>query len=115
MLDIIQGEKQPWSIDVETLNKTTGKTRPLDLTGFAEITVCFKTGVNKVSLTETGGRVTVDNAILGEISGFLNITETAGMPETEDGLTEVVVDFGGDDIRKSKISGSHRVEESDCP
>jgi len=115
MLDIVQGEKQPWAITVQTKNKTTGKTSPLDLTGFTEITVCFKTGVGLVTLTETGARVTVDNAVLGEISGDLLVAETDAMEAPiEDGSAEVVVDFGAGDVRRSIILNSHRTTEKIC-
>ena len=67
-----------------------------------------------MTLTQTGGRVTVDNAVLGEISGDLIVAETDGMLATESGSAEVVVDFGGGDVRRSIISDSHRVTEKIC-
>lgn len=114
MLDIIQGERQPWAITVKTKNKNTGKSTPLDLSGFSEITVCFKTGVNILTLLQTGGRVTVDNAVLGEISGDITVAETDAMEAVEDGSAEVKIDFGGGDVRKSIILGSHRVDPKIC-
>jgi len=114
MLDIIQGEQQPWAFQVTTKNKSTGKTRPLDLTGFEEITVCFKTESTVITKLESTGDVTVDDLIFGEISGFLEVAETNGMAATEDGSVEVAVDFGGGVVKKSIITQSHRVTEKIC-
>jgi len=114
MLDIIQGEKQPWTLRISTKNANTGKVTPLDLTGFVQITVCFKSGVNLITLTVSGGRVTVDAILTGDVSGFLTVAETNGMPVIEDGLAEAVVDFGSGDVRRAIITSSHRVTEKIC-
>lgn len=115
MLDIIQGEKQPWAITIVTKNAVTGKTTPLDLAGFSEITVCFKTGTIITTLTQTGGDITVDIAVLGEISGNLTVAQTDALPAPiEDGSAEISVDFGSGDVRKSIILNSHRVTAKLC-
>lgn len=114
MLDIIQGEKQPWSMTITTKNAATGKVSPLDLTGFSEITVCFLTAqTHLITKTQTGGGVTVDNAVLGEISGDLLTTDTDAMPEGF-GDIEAQVDFGSGDVRKAIIVRSHKVTKKLC-
>lgn len=109
MLDIFQGERQAWSMQITTKNQVTGKTSPLDLTGFNEITVCFRTDANILIKLESTAGVTVDSLLQGEISGFLSVADTNAMPGDKTGDTEVAVDFGGGDVKKTQILRSHKV------
>jgi len=116
MLDIIQGERQTWKITVFKVDAAGVKSFQ-DLTGNTEIKVCFKSGVNLLELTRVGapsGRVIVDNALEGKISGEIKIAETDAMPETADGSVEVQIHFSATDIRKSIILDSHKVTAKIC-
>ncbi len=114
MLDIIQGERQVWKITIFKLDAAGNKSF-LNLTGNVEITVCFKSGANLLTLTRVAGsRVTVDSLLEGKISGFMTIAETEAMPVITDGSFEVAVDFGAGDVQKSIVIDSHKVTEKIC-
>ena len=118
MLDIHQGAQVPWSTQIKTKNKATGRLEPLDLTGFEEIQVCFVTGGTPQLLKqlESLDEVIVDNLKQGEISGFIEAVDSAGMPVSETGnKMEGHVDFGDGVIKKFKVLDSHRVIETECP
>lgn len=89
MLDIIQGEQQPYKIDLTS--KKTGL--PFDLTGNVEIEVCFKAGSTIIIKKKTLGEVIVDSLILGQISGNLEVSDTNSMTPLTDGAIEVSTIF----------------------
>ncbi len=91
MLEIIQGEQQPYKIDLTS--KKTGK--PFDLTGNVEIDVCFKAGSTVIVKKKTLSQVVVDSALLGQISGNLEVGDTESMSPLTDGQIEVLVNFTG--------------------
>jgi len=109
MITIIQNEQKPWSI---SLDDDEGE--PFNLTGNVEITVCFKTASQVTILTKTGGEVTVDDLILGKISGNLTQPQTDAMPKENSGLVEVEVDFGAGKVRKTQILNAFRVADKAC-
>jgi len=110
---IIQGARKPYRITIT--EKVNGVTSPLDLTNNEEITVCFKTTAGLVIHTRVaGGEVAVDNAVLGIISGALSIADTASFAKDSNGIIEVAVDFGGDDVRKLQILQAFIIEETLC-
>ncbi len=113
MIEIIQGEKQPYELDLTS--KETGTN--FDLTGVTDIIVCFRSGsttvIKKKSLAEV---VVVGNPVLGQISGDLLIADTNSLPATEQGDIEVVIDVdGAGDIQKAQKLGSFTVTEGICP
>ncbi len=89
MLDIIQGEQQPYKIDL-----TSTKTGlPFDLTGNVDIEVCFKANSTIIIKKKSLGQVTVDSAILGQISGNLEVNDTDSLTPLTDGSLEVSTIF----------------------
>ena len=111
MLKIIQNARKPFSIN---LSSEKNDDLPLDLTGNVEITVCFKTVSTLATLTKTGGRITVDNLVLGQISGALTQAETDVMPIENNGLIEIQVDFGSGDVQKTQILNGFVVAAKAC-
>ncbi len=111
MLKIIQNERQPFTIN---LVSESNNGLPFDLTGYSEITVCFKAGTTVTTLTETGARITVVEAKIGQISGALTQAETDAMSVVTSGLIEIAVDFGGGDVRKTQIVNSFSVTAKVC-
>jgi len=90
MLDIIQGEQQPYTIDV-TSKKTGG---PFDFTGNVEVEVCFKAGSTIIVHKKTLGQVSVDSPeILGKLSGDLQVNETKPLTPLQDGSIEISTTF----------------------
>jgi len=89
MLDIIQGEQQPYKIDLTS--KKTGL--PFDLTGNVEIEVCFKAGSTIIVKKKTLSEVIVDSEILGQISGNLEVFDTNPLTPLTDGSIEVSTIF----------------------
>ena len=110
MLNIIQNERKPFSITITS--KKTGL--PLNLTGNSDITVCFKAGVSLTTLTKTGVRITVDNAVLGQISGALTQAETDAMSAVNSGDIEIAVDYGSGDVQKSQKFNAFSVTAKLC-
>lgn len=111
MLDIIQGEKQPFEFNL-TSKKSGG---PFDLTGNIEIEVCFKSGTTIVTKKKTLSEITVvGSPELGQISGDLEVADTDSLPSTENGDVEIKIDFGGGDIKKAQILGAFKVTEKIC-
>ena len=112
MIEIIQGERQPFTIDL--ILKSSKK--PFDLTGFSEITACFKADSSKVVLTEGGGDISVvGDPKLGQLTGFLTVAQTTSLTPTAKGDIEVVIDFGLGDIKKTQILNQFIVQEGFCP
>ncbi len=111
MLKIIQNEKQPFTINM-TSEQLNGL--PFDLTGFSDITVCFKAGSVVTTLTESGSRITVVEEKIGQISGALTQAETDAMSIVTSGIIEIAVDFGGGDVRKTQINNAFSVIEKVC-
>lgn len=108
MLEIIQGEQQPYSITIN--KKKDGKiTGPLDLTGNVEIKVLFKIGATIITKLKTTSQVTVVSAILGQISGNLLIADTDLMTAGTDGVVEIHVDYGSGNVKKLQILNAFKV------
>ena len=110
IIEIIQGEQQPFTIDL--VSKATGK--PFDLTGYDEITVCFKSESTIVTKDTSSGVSVLGDEKLGQITGTLETTDTTTMPATSHGHIEVAVDFGGGDIKKAQLLNKFIVIESIC-
>ena len=111
MIEVIQGEKQPFTISLRS--KSTGDA--FDLTGFNEITVCFKAGSTTIEKTESAGEVSVVGADdKGKIQVDLKVADTTSFAKTTDGQIEVSVDFGSGDIRKLQILDAFHVVEKIC-
>ncbi len=110
MIDIIQEERQPFTIQIRS-NLTND---PYDLTGNSDIKVCFKTASGVTELTKSGARITVEDAKLGIISGALTQAETDAMPVENNGLIEIQLDFGGGDVRKVQVTNAFVVREKAC-
>ena len=112
MIEIIQGEKQPITIDL--VSSKTGKR--IDLTGNTEITVCFQAGSTLISKTKTATEVVVvGDPADGQITADLQVADTDSMPTTSSGSIEVVIDFGSGDVRKSQILEAFQVIQKICP
>jgi len=112
MVEVIQGEKQAFTVNVVKKGTTTV---PFDLTGFTEITVCFKVGSSVVVKTETGGDVAVvGDPLLGQISVSLTVADTSAMAPGN-GDIEVDVEKGAGENTKSQSLDSFIVVASICP
>ena len=110
MIKIIQGEQQPFTIDLKSAE--TGK--PFDLTGYSEITVCFKAGSSLVSKDTSSGVSVVGDPMLGQISGTLEVADTSSLTSTASGSIEVTIDFGGGNIKKTQILNEFSVSQTLC-
>ncbi len=113
MIEVIQGEQQFYSID---LVKSSNK-RPVDLTGISEISVCFNT--KDTVTTHTLGAAEIEivgSPLLGQIQATpgLLIAETTAMIESDDGIVEVVLDYGGGNVQRIQIENSLSVKASKC-
>ena len=112
MIEIIQGEKQPITIDL--VSSVSGKR--VDLTGNIEITVCYKAETTIVAKKKTLAEVVVvGDPADGQITAHLLPADTDTFPATQSGHIEVIVDYDNDDIRKSQILDAFRVTEKICP
>jgi len=111
-LEIIQGEKQPYNIDLTS--KASGK--PFDLTGVSDITVCFKTDAIVIEKTLGALEVSiVGDPQLGQITGNLLVADTDSMTPTTEGQIEIQIDVdGAGDIKKSQILNGFIVLEKIC-
>jgi len=110
MIVIIQGEKQPFELNLSSLKNGTA----FDLTGFTDITVCFKIGSTTIEKKESDGDVTVVSEPRGEISTFLTVADTDSLTPGTDGAIEVLVDFGGGDIKKAQDLNAFKVVAKIC-
>jgi len=89
MLDIIQGEQQPYKINLTS--KKTGL--PFNFTGNVEVEVCFKADSTIIVHKKTLGQVVVDSEILGQLSGDLQVFETDPLTPLLDGSIEIKTIF----------------------
>jgi len=111
MIDVVQGEKQRFLIDL--ISKKTGK--PFDLTGNDEIEVCFKAGTTILKKLRTATDVTViGSPLLGQIEAFILKDESPTFAPAEDGLTVTTVTFPGDDVKIAIEIDAFRVVENPC-
>lgn len=111
MIEVIQGEKQPFTIRLRS--KSTGD--PWDLSANVEIKVCFKSGTTIVEKLKTLAEVSIVGAVTeGKIQTDLLIADTNLLPKTTEGHIEVLVDYGSGDVRKTQILGAFHVIEKIC-
>jgi len=114
MIQVIQGERQPFIIDLES--EKTGK--PFDLTGFTEIQVCFKAGTTVISKLES---VPADNVAVvggptnGQISAELAAVDSDTLAATSGGQIEVIISFSATNIQKTQILDAFAVLDKICP
>jgi len=109
-VDVIQGEKQSFTIN---LKQPSGS--PFDLTGFTEITVCFKAGSTVVQKLESLAEVSVVGAdTLGTITVDLAIADSDSFSPTGEGHIEVHVAFSASDVRKTQILNAFQVTAKLC-
>ena len=113
MIEIIQGEQQFYSIDLVVQSTK----RPVDLTGTTEISVCFNT--KDVVTTHTLGASEIEivgSPVLGQIQSTpgLTVARTEAMLVSDDGIVEVVLDYGSGDIQRIQIENGLIVKPSKC-
>lgn len=111
MIDIVQAEKKPYTIDL--ISKEIGKS--FDMTGFIEIVVCFISGSTIVEKKETTSDLAVvGDPKFGQLSGSLSIAETDSLPPTTGGNIEVRVEFSAADHRKAQKLKAFTVSKKLC-
>lgn len=110
MINIIQGEQQPYLI---RLRDEFGD--PIDLTGLTAISVCFQSGSTKVTHTLALTTVAVSgDVLLGKLAGTLTVAETDSLPKTTNGDIEVLLTSPGLGTKKTQITNAFSVAKKIC-